>query len=47
MIDKVKPGDRVQMIGILRPKINGQSYSTGGFDKYFITKAINFGYFTK
>lgn len=36
----IKPGDRVQLIGILRPRVNPGSYSTGGFDKYFMAYSV-------
>lgn len=31
MVDKAKPGDRVQVIGILKPNINGGSLKLGSF----------------
>lgn len=40
MIDKIKPGDRVQVIGILRPKVNGSTYTSGNFDKFFMAYGV-------
>ena len=40
MIDTVKPGDKVQIIGILRPKSHVGTSNTGGFDKYFLAYGV-------
>ena len=40
MIDKIKPGDHVQIIGVLRPKANAMTYTSGSFDKYFLAYSV-------
>ena len=40
MVDTAKPGDKIIVIGILRPKTHAGTSSSGNFDKFFIACSI-------
>lgn len=40
MVDKVKPGDKIVAIGILRPRTHPGTESSGNFDKYFLAYSV-------
>lgn len=40
MVDKAKPGDKVQIIGILKPDITQSNIAFGSFPKYFLALKI-------
>ena len=40
MVDTAKPGDKIIVIGILRPKTHAGTSSSGNFDKFFMAYSI-------
>jgi DNA replication licensing factor MCM3 len=40
LVDQIKPGDRVQINGVLRPLVNGQTFSSGTFRTTLVATSV-------
>lgn len=40
LVDQIKPGDRVQINGVLRPLVNGQTFSSGTFRTVLVATSV-------